>query len=78
MHEVKINTPDGLSAIALRAAAQNFTSGAVTAGYQANRQAIMRLEQSPRQSRIRCPRRSEMPRMQLQRRFVRTQGLRGA
>ena len=54
MHEVKINTPDGLSAVALRAAAQNFTSGAVTAGYQANRQEVIALLNSALATELVC------------------------
>ena len=37
MHEVKKHTNEGLDTAAIRAAAKNFTDGAVTAGYQADR-----------------------------------------
>ncbi|HEY8024438.1 MAG TPA: ferritin-like domain-containing protein [Burkholderiaceae bacterium] len=37
MHEVKKSAGEGLDIVAIRAAARNFSDGAVTAGYQADR-----------------------------------------
>jgi bacterioferritin len=41
MHEVKKNAKEGLDIAAIRAAAENFTDGAVTAGYQADREDLI-------------------------------------
>jgi bacterioferritin len=43
MHEVKKDTPSGINTEAIREAAKNFDDGAVTGGYQANRQEIINM-----------------------------------
>jgi bacterioferritin len=43
MHEVKRNISEGIDTVAIREAAKNYTDGAVTAGYQADRRQLIEM-----------------------------------